>query len=266
MSITKHEINRPQIDHDFEIRIRNFRHLTIAALGNFTVLIVLVAPLWLFIKAVPSHVPLRWACILGTYLGTMAEKAWLFNIIIAMTRVRISEIENEQRSRNRDLGTRTTDFEDWILANFCVIVGMSTIGFVAWYWIEIIALTFRSFFDWTCTTAALCSLFWLLEKTIRFYCDIKGVEHEEAWGILVGVSVLRLYDRFEELKAQGVLGHFLDVGRLPFELLKSLLDIVGFHIGRGPLFGESVAHAMREDSLTGNRPLTSGMEGCEKSL
>jgi hypothetical protein len=63
-----------------------------------------------------------------------------------------------------------------------------------------------------------------------------------------------------------VLRHFLDVGRLPFELLKSLLDIVGFHPGRGPLFGESVAQAVREDSLTGNRPLTSGMEGCQKSL
>ncbi|KAF1952772.1 hypothetical protein CC80DRAFT_421714 [Byssothecium circinans] len=129
----------------------------------------------------------------------------------------MSEIEDEKRSRNRDLGTRTTNLEDWILANFCVTVGLSTMGFVAWYWIEIITLTFRTFFYWTCTM-------------------VKGVKHDEAWATLVCAIVLRVYGKFEGLKAKGVLGQFLDVGRLPFEFLKFLLHTVGFRIGSGPLF------------------------------
>jgi hypothetical protein len=36
----------------------------------------------------------------------------------------MSEIKKERRSRNQDSGTRTTNVEDWILANFCVIVGL----------------------------------------------------------------------------------------------------------------------------------------------
>jgi hypothetical protein len=260
MSTAKHETNRPPIDHDVETRIRNFGNLTIAALGNFTVLVILAGMLWIWIEVVPSTLPmpisLRWACIVLLYLGTIARNAWFFQIVIATTRVRISEIEDEKSSRNRDLGTRTTNLEDWILANFCVIVGLSTIGFVARYWIEVIKLTLRTFFYWTCTMGGLCLLFWLLKRTIRFYWEVKGIEHEEAWGTLVGVSVLRFYEKFAGLKAKGVLGQFLDAGRVPFEILKFLLDTVGFRIGRGPLFGEFVAQAIRDDSLTRRRPLT----------
>lgn len=68
--------------------------------------------------------------------------------------------------------------------------------------------------------------------------------------MLLGVSILHFYDRFEALKARGVLGHLRDLGRLLFEWLKFMLDVAGFHIGRGPLFGKSVAQAMRDDDLT----------------
>jgi hypothetical protein len=60
-------------------------------------------------------------------------------------------------------------------------------------------------------------------------------------GILLGANVLLIYNKFEELKANGVLGQFLGVCRIPFEMLEFLHDIVGFNIGRGPLFGESIA-------------------------
>ncbi|ORY15244.1 hypothetical protein BCR34DRAFT_612202 [Clohesyomyces aquaticus] len=130
MSTAKHETNRPLVDYDVEIRIRDFGNFTIAALCDFTVLILLVGILWFWTKAVPSTIPmpfpLRW--------------------------------------------------------------------------------------------------------------EVKGVKHEEAWGILVGVNILRLYNKFRGLKAEGVLRQFLNAGRLPFKLLKSLLDTVGFRIGRGPLF------------------------------
>jgi hypothetical protein len=245
MSTAKHETNRPPINHDVDIRIKNFGNLTIEALGNITVLIVLVGMLWFWIEFVPSTpampFSLRWACIVVLYLGTISENALFFRIVIATTRVRISEIEVEKRSGNRDLGTHTTDLEDWILANFCAVVGLSTMGFVAEYWIKVIMLTCQTFFYWTCTMGGLFSLYWLLKRTIRLYWEAKGVKHEEAWGILVGVNVIRLYDKFEGLKTAGVLGVLLDACRIPFECLKFLLDVIGFNIGRGPLFGESIA-------------------------
>lgn len=213
MSTPMHETNRPPVDHDVEIRIRDFRHFTVAALCNFTVLIVLMGVLWFWIKAVASTFfmpfPLRWACIVFLYLDTIAKNAWLFQSIIAITRIHMSEINDEKRSRNRDLGARTTNLEDWILANFCVIVGLSTIGFVARYWIEVIKLTARSFFYWTCTMGGLCSLFWLLKWTIRFYRKVKGVKHEEAWGILVGVNILRSITDSKDLRLKVCLGNFL---------------------------------------------------------
>ena len=168
----------------------------------------------------------------------------------------MSKLEDEKRSRNRGLGKRTANLEDWILANFCVIVGLSTISFMGWYWIEVIALTVRAFFYWTCTMVGLYLLFWLLKRTIRFYRKENRVKLEETWGLLVGISVLRLYEKFDGLHADGVLGLFLAAGRLPFEYLKFPLDIAGFQIGRGPLFGESVAQTTRDDRLTQRRPHT----------
>jgi hypothetical protein len=259
MSAARHETNRLPINHDVDIRIRNFGNLTIEALGNFTVLIAHVGILWFWMTTVSSTLdmpfPLLWACILVLYLGTIAKNVLFFRIVIAITRVRISENEDEKRSWNRDLGPHTTNLEDWILANFCVVVGFSTMGFVAWYWIEVITLTCQTFFYWTCTMSGLCSLYWLLKPTIRLYREVKGVKHEEAWVALVGGNVLRFYDRFKGLKAKDVLGVLLDAGCIPFECLKFMLDIAGFNIGRGPLFGGSIAQTIRDDSLTRIRPL-----------
>lgn len=259
MSTAECETNRPPVGHDIEIRIRNFRNFTIVALSNFTVLIVLVGMLWFWIKALPSTIPmpspLRWACIICLYLSAIARHLWLFQCIIALTRIHRSEIEEEKRSRHRDLGARTADLEDWILANFCVIVGLSTVWFVAWYWVDVITLTARSFFHWTCTMGGLFSLLRLFRWVIRFYRKVKGIKNEEAWRILVGVNISRFYNHFEGLKARGVLGLLLDAGRLPFVILNFLLDAVGFQIGRGPLLGGSVVQAIRDDSLTCCRPL-----------
>jgi hypothetical protein len=65
-----------------------------------------------------------------------------------------------------------------------------------------------------------------------------------------------MYNEFDGVKADGTLGQFLDAGRVPFEVLKFLIDTVGFHIGRGPSFGKSVARKIRYHSLTRLRPLT----------
>jgi hypothetical protein len=244
MSTAKHETNCPSVDHDVEKRIKNFGYLTIVALCNITVLIFLVGPLWMLVTASPSIIPmpfnLHCVCIGFVYLAIIAKNEMVLRILIGMREIFLSEIEDEKHSRNRDLATRITKLEDWILAYFCVIVVLSTIGFVGWYWITIITLTFRAFFYWACTMGGLCLLFWMLKRTIRFYRKVKGINYEEAWGMLVGLSIVRFYDKFEGLKAKGVLGQLLDIGRLPFEILKFLLDTAGFHIGRGPLFGESI--------------------------
>ncbi|KAF1997449.1 hypothetical protein P154DRAFT_578870 [Amniculicola lignicola CBS 123094] len=236
-------------DHDVEIRIRDFRNFTIAALRNFAILIVLVGMLWLCTQAVPSTIPMpillrwlwskavpsaipipflfRWAFIVCLYLGFIAKNALLFQTIIVITRTHMSDIEEENRSQNRDLGTRTTNLEDWILANFCIISVLSTTGFVTWYWIKVIALTVQTFSSWIYTMGRLYSLFWLLKRTARFYQEAKGVKHKEAWGILTGVSVLRFNNKFEGPKAKRVLGRHLNTGRI---------DVTGPNIGRGPLF------------------------------
>mgnify|MGYP007098520103 CR=1 FL=1 len=116
MSTANHETNRPPVDQDVEIRIINFRNFTIAALVNFTVLIILVGMLWFWIEAVPSTIPvpfpLCWVGIVCLYFGTIARNASLFQIIGAIASYHMSEIEDETRSRNRDLGTRTIDLED----------------------------------------------------------------------------------------------------------------------------------------------------------
>ena len=50
-----------------------------------------------------------------------------------------------------------------------------------------------------------------------------------------------------------MLERFLDAGRLLSQALKAPLDIVGFRIVRGPLFGEFIAKVTRDDSLTRRR-------------
>ncbi|PVH90065.1 hypothetical protein DM02DRAFT_685936, partial [Periconia macrospinosa] len=148
----------------------------------------------------------------------------------------MSKIEHENCSRSRDLGTRTTDLEDWILANFCVIAGLSTIGFVAWYWMKVIKLAVWSVLYWTHMMTGLCLLFWLFKRAIHFYRKRKGLKFREAWGFLIVVNVLQLYNNFEQLKADGTLGKFLEASRLFSEALKFPLYVPGFIIGRGPLF------------------------------
>jgi hypothetical protein len=245
MSTATNETNRPPVDHDIEIRIRRFRNSTVMALRNSIVLIVLVLMLWFYTNVIPSTVPipvpLRWACIVCLYLSSIGSHTWLFHVFIAVTRMCMSEIENDKRPQNHDLETRLTNHEDWILANFCVMASLSTIGFVVWYWIKILTFTVRSIFYWTCTTLGLCLLLWLLKRALRFYRKAKKVEYKEAGGILVGVNITQIYKRFQWIEAGGVPGQLLALGRIPFELLEFLLDSVGFQLGRGPLFGEFVA-------------------------
>lgn len=244
MSTAQNETNGSPVHQDIETRIRDFGSFAITAFRNFTVLIILVGGLWSFTKVVQStiHLPflLRWTLILCLCLNTIAKNAWLFRII-AMTYVK-----DQERSQNPNSGKRTTNLENWTLANFCVLVGMSSMGFVAWYWIEVIALTARTFFYWTCTIGGLFSSFWFLKRTIRFYQKMKGVQNEEeACGILIGVIVVRLFYKLEGLLAEDVIEQFLDAGRLVFDLCMSPLIVVGFRIGRGPLFGKSVVQITR---------------------
>jgi hypothetical protein len=168
----------------------------------------------------------------------------------------ILELEGNRRPLNQDLGVRTADLEDWILANFCVIAGLSTIGFVVRYWYQVIALTFQSFFYWTCTMSGLWLLFCLLKRAMSYYRKVKGLKQEDAWGVLISVNVLRFYNRFEGCHADRVSGLLLDACRVPFEMLKFLVNVVGFHVGNGPLFGKSVAQSVSSSILTLGRPLT----------
>lgn len=168
----------------------------------------------------------------------------------------ILELEGNKRPQNQDLGVRTNDFEDWILANFCVIAGLSTIGFVVRYWYQVIALTLQSFFYWTCTMSGLWLLLCLLKRAMSYYRKVKGLKHEDAWGVLISVNVLRFYNRFEGCHADGVPGLLLDAGRVPFELLKFLVNSIGFKLGSGSLFGKSVAQLVSSSILTLGRPTT----------
>jgi branched-subunit amino acid ABC-type transport system permease component len=210
MSTAKDETNCPPADQNVERRIKNFRNLTITALCNITVLILLVVPLWMSIPAFPftysMSFPLRWVCIVFVYLEFIFKNAKILRILTSIGEVFRSESEREDRSPNPDLGTRITNLEDWMLANFCVIVGLATIYFVGQYWIDVISLTVRTFFYWVCTMGGLCLLFWLLKRTIRFYRKVKGLHHDEAWAMLVGITITRFYDKFEGLNANGVLG------------------------------------------------------------
>jgi hypothetical protein len=192
MSATAHETNPPPIDHDVEIRIKNFRNFTAAALRNFTVLIFFVVTFWVCTRVVPFTISMpflsRWTCILCLYLGVMVRIALFFRTINKIANRYMPAVEKDKNLRDQDLGTCTTDLEDWMLANFCVIVGLTTIGFVVRYWVEVIELTFSSFFYWICAMGGLLLLFQLLKQTLRYYRGVKGLKHEEAWGILISVN------------------------------------------------------------------------------
>jgi hypothetical protein len=122
MSTAKHETSCPSVDHDVEKRIKNFGYLTIVALCNITVLIFLVGPLWMLVTASPSIIPmpfiLHCVCIGFVYLTIIAKNEMDLRILIGMREIFLSEIEDEKHSRNRDLATRITKLEDWILAYF----------------------------------------------------------------------------------------------------------------------------------------------------
>jgi hypothetical protein len=283
MSSTKHKTNRSPVDYDIEIRIKAFRNYTIEALWNLAALIVLVGPLCLWIKTAPStiHVPilvrwaipatvpvsfpvpspLRWSLIAVLYFGTMTQNPSLVLVIRIIRMNIIANIEEREHPRTQDLGMRTTNFEDRILAYFCVLICLTTFGFVGRYWLQVIDLTIRSFLYWICTMGILGKLFWLFKRAMRFYRNVKGIKHEEAWGLLISVNILRYYEKFEGLKVRGRLELLVAVVRSPFEMLKFWVEITGYLIGRGPLFGKSVAQILGTDSLTLHRPLTRRFEG-----
>lgn len=235
MPAAKHEANRRPVSHNVEARIEDFRIFVVLALRNISILFILVCLLWSCIEIVPSTLstpsplrwiiavpstlsipfPLRWALIAVIYLGILARNAEPFILILGMTQKHIDDMEDKKRSQDQDLGRHTTSLEDWFLAHFCIVAALSTIGFVAWYWMKVIALTGRTFFYWTCTMAGLFLLFWLIKRAIRFYKDAKGVKNEQLWSILIAVNVLRVYEKFQGLKAKGVFEELLDVVRLP---------------------------------------------------
>jgi hypothetical protein len=290
MSTSRHETNRRSVGHDVEMRIERFKNYTIIALINFTTFIAFAGPFWMFITVVPSTMvlpstlpftlpfalpftlssfmsfALRWTCIITLYYEFITKNQLFFKIMAMTGRHYMLELGNNKRSQNQDLGARTTGLEDWILANFCVIASLSTIGFVVRYWYQVIVLTLQSFLYWTCTISGLCLLFWLLKRVLSYYRKVKGLRHEDAWGVLISVNLLRFYNRFEGCRADGVPGLLLDAGRVPFEILKFLVDSIGFQLGSGPLFGKSVAQLISSSILTLGRPLTRWLEGRKKIL
>jgi hypothetical protein len=238
MSNAKHETTRREADSDVEIRIREFRSHVIAALRNIITIAVLVETLlfWIEYSPSPSWMP-RWACIAVLSLVTGIKEASSLQPAFVMLRNINSAGRDSERSRNHDLATRITLFEDWTFAHFCVVASLLTVNAVATYCVIVIGLSFRSLFDWICTMCALCLVYWLFRGTLRLYRKVKGTKSEEATGVLIGVNILRVYSKFDGVETRFVLG---SLARAPFEVLKFWLDIIGFQIGRGPLFGKSV--------------------------
>ncbi|EDU49373.1 conserved hypothetical protein [Pyrenophora tritici-repentis Pt-1C-BFP] len=106
-----------------------------------------------------------------------------------------------------------------ILEHFCAIVILSTTGFVVWYWVEVILITFRMLF------------YWIYELKVV-------IKHEDLGrhGALFIAMILRFYDKLEGLGVPGVYRKFLDAVRVSYEALNFLLYVFGFRIGGGPLF------------------------------
>ncbi|KAH3976342.1 hypothetical protein HBH69_086330 [Parastagonospora nodorum] len=257
MSSTKPKSNRHPSAHNAELRLWNFGVFSIVALCDYTILIIFVGTFWFWIQAIPATVPMpfpmRWACIVAFWLEKISKNAFFFKIITALAAQCISKIEDENHSRDYDLATRTTNLEDWILANFCVIAGLSSIGLTAEYWRRVLSLMARFLmkiitlgiwmsFCWALTIGGLFSLFWFIKWTIRRYRKAKGIEQDEAWRFLIAGSAIRMYNLSQGPKADRVLEKVLEVSDLLFQGMTALpkfwLDIIGFHIGRGPLFKE----------------------------
>ncbi|KAH4085474.1 hypothetical protein HBH98_130390 [Parastagonospora nodorum] len=255
MSSTKPKSNRHPSAYNAELRLSNFGVFSIVALRDYTILIIFVGTFWFWIQAIPATVPIpfpmRWACIVAFWLETISKNAFFFKIITALAAQCISKIEDENHSRDCDLATRTTNLEDWILANFCVIAGLSSIGLTAQYWrrvlslmvqflMNIITLGIWMSFCWTLIIGGLLSLFWFIKWTIRRYRKAKGIEQDEAWRFLIAGSAIRMYNISQGPKADRVLEQVLEVSDFMFQGLTALpkfwLDIIGFHIGRGPFF------------------------------
>jgi hypothetical protein len=260
MSSTKPEFNRHPSAYNAELRLRNFRIFSIVALCHYTVLIILVGTLWFCIQAIPVTIPMplpmRWVCIVILWLEMTSKIALPLKIIIDLAAQHTSKMDDENRSRDYDLVTRTTNLEDWILANFCVIAGLSSIGLTAEYWRRVLSIMARFLmktmalgiwisFCWTLTIGGLFSLFWFIKWTIRRYRKAKGIEQDEAWRFLITASVIRMYNISQGPKADRVLEKVLEASDLLFQALtglpKLLLNMIGFQIGRGPLFSKSKA-------------------------
>lgn len=183
----------------------------------------------------------------------------LLHIIIYLTMRHIPEIEEDNHPRDLSPSARTTDVEDWILANVCVIAVLTTISFTAGYWLEVLRLTLGCIFYWMCSMAGLGLLVWLFGQGFRFYRYLKNFRKEEICGVmLIGPNIIRLLADYEWLTSETLLGALregaLVVSRL--DMMKFLLDLIGYTIGSGPLFGECLVTGVRDDQLIPRRSLT----------
>ena len=99
--------------------------------------------------------------------------------------------------------------------------------------------------------AGLGLLVWLFGQGFRFYRYLKNIKNEEIGGVmLIGPSIIRLFEDYEWLTSENVLGPLREgasvVSRFPFDMIKSILDSIGYTIGREPLFGECLVYILHE--------------------
>jgi len=156
----------------------------------------------------PMQFPMRWVCIVILWLETGRKYALLFEFIVALANHHISKIEDENRSRDHDLATSTTNLEDRILADFCVIAGLSSVGLTGAYWIGVLRLIAQFSmriithglwvsFCWTLIMGCLFSLFWFIKWTIRRYRKAKGIEQDETWRFLFVAIIIQTRNIFQ---------------------------------------------------------------------
>lgn len=240
------EADGPRFDNDVEERIENFKRFFLGAIFDWTLLLFLGGALWLSIDLFQSlsvPTPLRWAMVILSFFEITTKKSGLTRIFIRWRVSLFDEIESKNRLRNRNLGTRITDLEDWLLANVCAVVCLSTIGFVAWYWSQVIMLTIRGLFYWAIVMVGLCGLLWGCVRAMRFYRKVKRVQDERPLSIaLIIICIFRLYYKFG-----GVFGYFFDAIDMLVDAIKGGFLLISISIGGGPLFGECTAMTIEGD-------------------
>ncbi|KAF1829919.1 hypothetical protein BDW02DRAFT_125843 [Decorospora gaudefroyi] len=120
-----------------------------------------------------------------------------------------------------DLETRTSNFEDQVAIAFAVIACIITLGFVVWFWIQVL----KYLLFWAVTMGLLYRSYEALGMIIGLYRKLRGLNH----GRLSSIS---------EKAAKNV----VESGRFT-------LGMAGFKAGRGPLFDllpEDLKRARRE--------------------